>query len=393
MDEVLACRSGDRGQEMTKKPTKKVSVGDLVGELGKRAPYDFAEEWDNVGFLAGDASDEIKGVVVAVNLGPEALKAAAERGANVIVCHHPPIFKPVSRLTKTSSPYLYEALRKGVSVIALHTNFDLACSEVAETITAHLGVKKTGFLAPRGGSTVPASLRLGKFITYLPSDALDKVREAVCRAGAGRIGNYTDCSFSWDGQGTYVGGDGSNPTSGKAGRLEKVEERRLEVVFPWKSLDSVIQAARGAHPYEEMAYDIIELKQPQRSVGYGFTAEDLSANLTFPKLLDSVKQTFQLSDVTVAGPAVFDQQMKIRRLAFSPGSGSSFVGAAAAKGIDVYICGEVGYHQMLEARQKGVTLMMLGHSYSERFFVEAVSSWCEPFGSTEKVFEMIHKSF
>lgn len=378
---------------MTKKPAKKVSVGDLVGELGKRAPYDFAEEWDNVGFLAGDAAEALKGVVVAVNLGPEALKTAQEKGANVIVCHHPPIFKPINRMTKSSAPYLYEAVRSGINVIALHTNFDLAAAEVAETVAAHLGVKRTGYLAPRGGAITPPSLRLGKFITYVPTDALDRVREAVCRAGAGRIGNYTDCSFSWQGEGTFLGGEGSNPTVGKAGRLEKVQERRLEVVFPWKSLESVIQAARESSPYEEIAYDVIELKQPQRSIGYGFVGEDLSANLTFPKLLDSVKQTFQLSEVTVAGPAVSDQQTRVRRLAFSPGSGSSFVGAAAAKGIDTYICGEVGYHQMLEARQKGITLVLLGHSYSERFFVETVSNWCEPLGPTEKVFETIHKNF
>lgn len=378
---------------MTSKKSAKVSIGDLVGALGKKAPFDFAEEWDNVGFLAGDAADELKGVIVAVNLGPEALKAAEAQGANAIVCHHPPIFKPVTKLTKASSPYLYEAIRRGYAVIALHTNFDLAATEVAETIAAHLGVKIVDFLASRGGGgELPRSLKQGKFITYVPEDSLDRVREAVCKAGAGRIGDYTQCSFSWEGEGTFLGGAQSNPTIGKAGSLERAKERRLEVVFPWKKLEDVVAAARAVHPYEEMAFDVIALANAERSIGYGFIGEDQSTNLTFQSLLEGAKHTFQLRDVMVAGPALTDSQMKVKRVAFSPGSGSSFVGTAAAKGVDVYLCGEIGYHQMLEARQKGLTLMILGHSYSERFFVEAVSKWCESLTATTKVFESIHST-
>lgn len=377
---------------MTAKKAARVSIGDLVGVLGRKAPFDFAEEWDNVGFLAGDPADELKGVVVAVNLGPEALKAAENAGANAIVCHHPPIFKPVTKLTKTSSPYVYEAIRRGYAVIALHTNFDLAANEVAETIAARLGVKIVDFLALRGGGELPRSLKQGKFITYVPEDSLDQVREAVCKAGAGRIGDYTQCSFSSEGEGTFLGGSQSNPTVGKAGRLERAKERRLEVLFPWKNLEQVVAAARAVHPYEEMAFDVIALANADRPIGYGFIGEDQSTNLTFQRLLEGAKQTFQLRDVMVAGPALSDSQMKVKRVAFSPGSGSSFVSTAAAKGVDVYLCGEIGYHQMLEARQKGLTLMILGHSYSERFFVEIVSKWCESLGATTKVFETIHES-
>lgn len=379
-----------------KKNSSSVSIGDLVGALGKKAPFDFAESWDNVGFLCGDAADRLTGVVVAVNLGPEALKAAADSGANAIVCHHPPIFKPINRLTRAGAPYLYEAVRRGYAVIALHTNFDLAATEVAEAIAAHLSVKIIDYAARRGSDRdgeLPASLKLGKFITYVPQepkDALDKVREAVCKAGAGRIGDYTQCSFSGEGEGTFLGGDGTNPTVGMAGRLERAKERRLEVVFHWKLLEQVLKAAKAAHPYEEMAYDVIALAQPQRTIGYGFIAEAQASNLTFQTFLDGVKQAFQLREVMVAGSGLSDPQMRVKRVAFSPGSGSSFVGSVAAKGADVYVCGEIGYHQMLEARQKGLTLVMLGHSYSERFFVETVSRWCEPLGATQKIFEIIH---
>lgn len=375
----------------------KFSVGDLVGLLGRKAPFDLAEEWDNVGFLVGDAAETVIGIVVAVNLGPEALSAAAKAQANVIVVHHPPIFKPISRITRSATPYLYEAIKKGLSVIALHTNFDLSSETTSRRLAVELGCEMRDFAAPRSGSEVPQSVRLGKFITYVPESHLDAVREVACKAGAGGIGNYTQCSFSWDGEGTFLGGAGANPTVGKAGGLERVKERRLELVFPWKLRDQVVRAARQAHPYEEMAYDLLALEQPNRPLGYGFVGE-FADHLAFHKLLDGVKHTFQLRSVTVVGPGLSDSDLRVRKVAFSPGSGSSFIGSVAGRGADVYICGEVGYHQMLEARQKGLTLVILGHSYSERFFVETVAEWCMAdeaniFGETvavNKVFETIH---
>jgi dinuclear metal center YbgI/SA1388 family protein len=366
----------------------KKTIGELACSLAGHAPFDFAEAWDNVGMLAGDSDETLRGAVVAVNLGPEALAAAAKSRANAIVCHHPPIFKPVSRVTKASSPYLFEAIRKGIGVIALHTNFDLASEALSRELARKLGLEFGDFLAGRGGDR-PASVRLGKFITYVPPTDLDKVREAVWEAGAGRIGDYTHCSFSWDGEGTFRGGERTSPVIGKAARLERAAERRFEVVFPWDKLEAVVTAARSAHPYEEMAFDILELAQPSRRIGYGFVANS-AGPFAFHKLLDSVKQTFRLQKVTVAGTGLSSSKMKVRKVAFSPGSGSAFIGAAKASGADVYICGEVGYHQMLEARQRGLTLVMLGHSYSERFFVETVADWCEPFGSVKKVFETVH---
>lgn len=375
------------------KPSKPFLIGDLVGELGRRAPFDWAEDWDNVGFLAGDPAEAVRAIVTSVNLGPEALAAARKLDANVIVCHHPPIFKPISKVTRASAPYLYDAIRAGISIVSLHTNFDLASNDLNQDLSAKLGLTFNGFLTPRGNAQLPRSVRFGKFITYLPQARLEAMRAAVFDAGAGHIGNYSHCSFSWEGEGTFLGENAATPTVGSAGRLEQVREKRLEVIFPWNKLERVLAAARKAHPYEEMAYDIIELAQPTATLGYGFVGDVSVRNFNFHKLLGSVKQTFQLNSVTVAGPGLSDPDIQVRRVAFSPGSGSSFVGAASAKGVDAYICGEVGYHHMLEARQKGLTLVLLGHSYSERFFIETVASWCEkskPAIQVQKVFETVH---
>ncbi|MEW6056614.1 MAG: Nif3-like dinuclear metal center hexameric protein [Bdellovibrionota bacterium] len=382
----------------------KRKVSDLLSELGRRAPFDFAEDWDNVGLIVGDPDREVHGCIVAVNLGKEALDAAVNMKANVIVCHHPPIFKPTKKLTRTSMPYVYEALRRGISVIALHTNFDLASDQVSRQIAEKLGFRMTGYLANRGSDGVPPSLRQAKFITYVPGAQADRVRDAACRAGAGTIGKYGFCSFSWSGEGTFLGGEGTQPAIGEKGTLERVEERRLETIVPVKTLERVIGAARKAHPYEEMAYDVIELMQPLRNIGYGFISiaeraakksgsVDQSPSFAFHKIIDNVKELFHLKSVTVVGPGLENQRLRVKKLAFSPGSGSAFVSAAVEKRADVYVCGEVGYHQMLEAKQKGLTLIVLGHSYSERFFVEMVSEWCSKFKPVKRVFENVHQAF
>lgn len=365
------------------KQKNKIRVQDLVGQLGAKAPFDCAESWDNVGLLVGDPAAQVNSVVVSVNLGPEALEQAQKTNANVIVCHHPPIFKPVSKLTAQSHPYVFAALKAGISVIAMHTNFDLNSEELSKSLAERLGYEFAGFLVSPQHDTLPNSIRLGKFITYVPTEQFEEVRAAVCKAGAGNIGDYSQCSFSWEGEGTFLPEKGANPAIGAVGTLERVKERRLEVIFPWKKLTNIVEAARKAHPYEEMAFDVIELANPLKQLGYGFVGEAKSKDLTdlvFHKFIKNVKETFQLQSLTVVGPigdaAGEKSQLAVKRMAFSPGSGSSFVKAAIAKGVDVYVCGEVGYHQMLEARKDGLTLVVLGHSYSEKFFVETVTNWC-----------------
>jgi dinuclear metal center YbgI/SA1388 family protein len=366
-----------------------IKVDSLVGALNKLSPFEYAEQWDNVGFLAGDASQSVTGIVVAVNLGPEALAACEKHGANVIVCHHPPIFKPISKLTSSSSPFLFKAIQSGINIISLHTNFDLSSEKVSKELAPKLGVKFSEFLTLRGGGFT-SGMRQALFTVFVPEENLDQVRESICAVGAGQIGDYSQCTFSWRGEGTFLGGESTHPKIGKAGGLERTKEYCLRVVSPMKLIDKVVAAARKVHPYEEMAFDVLELARPTTETGYGFIGEDQSTNLVFHKVLENVKETFQLASVTVSGPGLDQPQMKVKRLAFSPGSGSAFMASANIKGADVYICGELGYHQMLEARQKGLTLVLLGHSYSERFFIEAVAEWCGSFGSVHKIYERIH---
>ncbi|MGE4232386.1 MAG: Nif3-like dinuclear metal center hexameric protein [Bacteriovoracia bacterium] len=361
-----------------------MQLSEILGELNQKYPFDSAESWDNVGLLIGDPNSKVKGIVVSVNLGAEALAEAKKARANLIICHHPPIFKPTHRIVESSSPYILEAIRNKISVIALHTNFDLHSEDTMTKLAADLKVTYEGALARRDGREIPESLQIVKFITYVPTEALEKVRKAVFEAGAGHIGSYSRCSFQSEGMGTFEGSEATNPAIGKPGRFEAVLEQRLEVVLPIKKLDKVISAARKAHPYEEMAYDVFAFARPVRSVGYGFIGKPAGV-FDFHKFLKNVKQTFYLKQLVIQQAS----DLKAPKVAFSPGSGSSFVKTAISRGVKVYVTGEIGYHQMLEAKTAGLSLVLLGHGNSERFFVETLGRWCQGWAKTKLVYETV----
>lgn len=393
---------------MSSSTGKSPKISDLMGALTKRFPLDLAEDWDNVGFLLGDASQDLTGVVVSVNLGRESLDAALEAGANLIICHHPPIFKATLKMTANSHPFCFEALKNNICVAAFHTNFDLGSQATNARIAQLLGAEMKQPLAARQSSTSPESQQIGKFITAVPADTsdeiLDKMVQALAKAGAGQIGDYSECSFSWPGQGTFVGGESTNPKIGVAGKRQKVAEKRLEMVFPWKRLEKIVEAARKVHPYEEMAYDVLKLEPVNKrgapaGLGYGFIAE--LNGVSSAEFLKRVQMVFAVDSVELVGPIL--QGSEVKKVAFSPGSGSGFIGRAVAQGIDTYVTGEVGYHQMLEAKRASLSLILLGHSNSERFFVETMAQGCEDyfkalgssFGLTacvKSVFEVVHKT-
>ena len=240
----------------------RTSIQDVLRALESRAPLRCSESWDNVGLLAGTAKTELRSAVICIDLTQRALDVAVAKGANLIVNHHPCIFpksKGLSRVVESSggfgsnpsSSLVYKALENGISVAAFHTNFDQCALEVVRTVSHGLGIEPQGRLIDHGEGA------LSKLVVYVPNTHLDQVRTAVATAGAGHIGNYDACTFSSSGEGTFRGGKNTHPFLGKAGRLEKVKEFRLETVFPSGLEREIVKALMAAHPYEEVAYDII----------------------------------------------------------------------------------------------------------------------------------------
>jgi dinuclear metal center YbgI/SA1388 family protein len=358
------------------------AVADILSELEKRAPFGAAEDWDNVGLLAGDPAWKTSGAVVSIDLTEAALAEAKKAGSNLIVTHHPCIFPKGRGLSKlvpgpagSLSRLLLEALSSQIAIVSSHTNFDRCALEVVDAVARGLGVE------PKGRLLEHASGSLKKLVVFVPKTHVDTVREAICAAGAGQIGRYDSCSFGAEGEGTFRGEEGTTPFLGKPGSLEKAAEVRLETVFPTGMERPVLKALLAAHPYEEVAFDVYSLEQAPsgqglaRGLGYGFWG-DFQEPKPFPELRKSVRSLFNIDGFWITE----NPPSRVKRIGFVAGKGASFVGAARSVGCDLLITGEAGYHTALDGWRHGLAVMELGHRESELFFIKTMSSWLSQLG-------------
>jgi dinuclear metal center YbgI/SA1388 family protein len=359
-------------------------VGTILERLEEHAPGGSAEDWDNVGLLAGDPAWRTSGAVITIDLCERALELARERKDRLIVTHHPCFFherretggfRLVAGAPAALSSLALKALRSGIAVAAVHTNFDRCALEVVRDVSRGLGVVPSGRLFPAGGR------ELRKLVVFVPSTHLETVREALFRAGAGEIGYYDSCTFGASGEGTFRGQDRTTPFLGKPGRLERAAETRLETVFPRGLQSKVLRALLAAHPYEEVAYDVYEVLQEPlpkgvvSGLGNGFWGE-FGSPKAFSDVAKDVKSLFKLGGFLLTGsppPAV-------KRIAFVAGKGSSFVPSASDLGCDLFITGEAGHHAALGGAGRGMAVLEIGHLASERFFVRTLEDWISRLG-------------
>jgi dinuclear metal center YbgI/SA1388 family protein len=350
------------------------TVAQALRALEARAPAGTAEAWDNVGLLVGDPGWKTAGAVVTIDLTAEAIRAAKARGHRLIVTHHPCIFPRSKGLSKVTPGLVFDAVRAGVAVAACHTNFDRCALEVVEQVSRALGAR------PRGRLVEKAAGSLVKLAVFVPVSHAEAVREAVCGAGAGQIGDYDSCSFQVAGTGTFRGGKGTSPFLGRPGQLESVEEMRLETIFPKGLERPVLEALFRAHPYEEVAYDLYPVEQGPaqsgivRGQGYGFWGE-LEGATSFPELCRRVKAVFDVLGFWVTDSPGKLPKRRVQRVAFVAGKGAAFIDVAAASGCDLFITGEAGYHSALHGSRRGMAVLELGHRESERFFPSTVAGW------------------
>jgi len=360
-----------------------LELSEMIRQLNVLAPESCSEDWDNVGLLVGDPHWQTDSAVVSVDLTPESVAAAKKVGARLIVNHHPCIFpksRGLSRVTPTT--LVWEAIQAGIAVYSCHTNFDRCALEVPEQICRGLKVRALGRLHDHPEAA------LKKLVVFVPETHVDQVHQALSAAGAGHVGNYDSCAFLAAGEGRFRGNDSTRPFLGKPGRLEKAKERRLETVFP-AGLESVIlRALKSSHPYEEIAHDVYSVEQRVSSIGltsglgYGFYG-DLEKPANLREFAGQVESLFEASGAIVT-PAVKGAPSrnfpKVTRMAFGAGKGSSFISAALQAGVDVFVTGEVGYHDALSASRRGMSVIELGHRESERFYLKTMTGWLENMG-------------
>ncbi|MBQ7248771.1 MAG: Nif3-like dinuclear metal center hexameric protein [Deltaproteobacteria bacterium] len=347
-------------------PVKKsILVQDILGMLNRLCPSQLAEDWDNVGLQVGNPVQAVERVMVALDPTFEALQAACEAGCQLLVTHHPLIFRPLKQvLTSSETGRIVEtALKAGISILAAHTNLDRAAEGLNAWLAQRLGLVGGGPLEqPRG--------QLLKLVVYVPASHAEQVAQALFGAGAGVAGRYDCCSFRVPGQGTFRPGPGSNPFIGETGKLETVEEIRLELVVTREASSRVLQRLLKVHPYEEVAYDLLPLENARNDIGLGWIGE-LSEEVPFEQMVMRVKQALAAPLVRVAGA----RSGTVRRVAVCGGSGMSLFKEALRRGADLLVTGDVKYHEARDAEIAGMAVIDAGHFYTERIVVEYLAAW------------------
>jgi dinuclear metal center YbgI/SA1388 family protein len=335
-------------------PRTLVRVAQIAEAIERIAPLSLSEEWDNCGLQVGDPEAQTNRILVALTPVPEVFEEAEEKGADFLLIHHPLIFDPLNTIVTSSYPggLLARAIRNDLAVYSAHTSYDAAPAGVSVALAEALGLRGTlRVLSPRGA--------LRKFVVFVPEENVDAVAEALAGAGAGVIGDYTECTFRTQGTGTFRGGDEANPYLGEKGRLEEVEEVRVETVVPAHAVDRAVEAATAAHPYEEVALDVYPVEGSPEGCGYGRLGT-LPGRLTARELREHVSDALGFPSRLVGDPG-----RRLETVAVLGGSGGSFIPEVAASGAQAYVTGDIDYHDALLAESLGLTVIDAGHAATE----------------------------
>lgn len=343
------------------------TVRDVCRHLQQLAPLSLAEDWDNVGLLLGDEATEVARALTCLTLTPDVADEAIQVGARLVVTHHPVLFKPVKKLNAATSEgrMLLKLMRHGVAVYSPHTAYDNAPTGINQQLAELLELKDIAPLRPRPAS---APGELCKLITYVPEGQYEAVRRAMWDAGAGGIGSYRDCSFNVRGIGTFYGLDDSNPAVGQAGRLEQVEEMRVEVICPASRLSAAVAALREAHPYEVPAIDVLPLVAMPDGSGAGRWGT-LPRPMTLRELNRLVAERLRQPNVQFVG----EPSQRIESLGIACGAAAEFLRDAHRAGCQALLTGEARFHACLEARDLGMSLILPGHYATERPAMEELA--------------------
>jgi len=341
-----------------------VTVGAVVEYLERLAPPRLAADWDNVGLLLGERGAAAERVMTCLTVTPESAAEAVEAGAQLVVTHHPILFRGAKRLTDATPEgrLLLALARAGVAVYSPHTAFDNSQGGINELLARRLGLTEVGPLRRRD-EAAPY-----KLVVFVPDQDLGRVSDALFAAGAGHIGQYSECSFRLAGTGTFFGSEATNPAVGARGRREEVSEWRLEAVCPAGRVEEAVAALRRAHSYEEPAYDVYPLRPRPSAEGEGRFGK-LPRALPLRELAATVRGQLRAGPVQVVG----DPEGPVQRVAVVCGAGGGMLGDALRARADVLLTGELRFHDYLAARAQGLALVLPGHYATERGGVEELA--------------------
>ena len=335
----------------------------LIAPLEELAPPFLQESYDNSGLLIGSPESDVRKALISLDVTEEILDEAITEKCQIIISHHPIIFKGLKRITGKNmvERIVAKAIKNDIAIYAIHTNLDNVKKGVNAILCEKLGIINPKILSPKEGL-------LRKLVTFCPKGNAVNVREAIFNAGAGHIGNYDNCSFNMEGSGSFRALEGSDPYVGEKGKLHFEEETRIESIYPVYLESNILQAMKLAHPYEEVAYDIYPLLNTHGNVGAGMVGE-LETGMVEKIFLQKIK------DVTGTGCIRHSDFLgkKIKKVAVCGGSGSFLIPDAIRANADIFVSGDIKYHEFFDADKK-LVIADIGHYESEQFSKDLIYS-------------------
>ena len=338
-------------------------IKDITDFLESIAPQAYQEDYDNAGLITGDEESELTGVLCTLDCVESIVDEAIARNCNLIIAHHPIVFRGLKQFNGKNyvERTIIQAIKNDIAIYAIHTNLDNVHVGVNKKITDLLGLENTSVL-------VPKSSTLTKIEVFIPVADTQKVLDALHKAGAGNIGNYSHCSFSVLGTGTFRPNDSANPTIGSANEQEQVEENRVELIFPSHLESKILGALKMAHPYEEVAYYLQTLKNKNQEVGAGMIGE-LKQAMSAENFLKHLKASMQLNTIKYTSKAGL-----IKIVAVCGGAGSFLLNAAKGAQADAFVTADFKYHEFFDAEGK-IMIADIGHYESEVFTKELLGAF------------------
>jgi dinuclear metal center YbgI/SA1388 family protein len=336
-----------------------MKLKEIIAVFDSIVPVAYQEDFDNSGLTVGNSDMDVSAALLCIDVTIAIIEEALRLGANLVISHHPVIFNPLKRITgkNYTEKIVLLAIHNNIAIYCAHTNLDNIFTGVNHKICQKLGIQNVKILNPFQDS-------LKKLVTYVPAAHADAVRSALFNAGAGHIGKYDACSFSTEGKGSFRAQEGTTPFVGETGKLHVEEEIRIETVFPAIIKSRIVEALLETHPYQEVAYDIYPIENTYEQVGSGMIGE-LNEPVNEPEFLNNVKVIFGCK--VLRHSRLLNKPIK--KIAVCGGSGSFLISRAISEGADLFLTGEVRYHQFFDAENQ-ILIADIGHFESEQFTIE-----------------------
>ncbi|MFN8290340.1 MAG: Nif3-like dinuclear metal center hexameric protein [Chitinophagaceae bacterium] len=341
-----------------------MKINAVIAALESAAHPSLQEHYDNAGLITGSGDWECTGIICTLDATEEVVQEAIEKKYNLVVAHHPIVFGSLKKINGKNyvERTVIRAVKHDIAIYAIHTNLDNVLAGVNGKIASLLPLRNTTILQPKEGT-------LRKLFTFVPSAHADQVRNAVFEAGGGQIGHYSECSFNTEGKGTFKAGEGTRPFVGEQGKRHTEEEVRIEIIFLSVAERRIISALQAAHPYEEVAFDIVPLANTHPGIGSGLVGS-LEHPVDEPGFLSLLKKVF---GVPVIRHTAFTGK-PVQKVAICGGAGSFLISKALAAGADAYVTADLKYHEFFDADGR-MLLCDIGHYESEQFTIDLLQDF------------------